>query len=261
MSRFAIAAILLLTAGPAIAQIPAAVEPSRAVQDRIAGGDPMKRYFLIQHKRQNPPKEFGLLLVLPGGPGNAEFLPFCANVLTEYGVPNDVLAAELVAPVWNTNESVNLVWPGKALPSKFAKFTSEEFIDSVINDVSQQYKIHEGWIFTLGWSSSGHALYSASVENPKIRGSFIAMSRFQTNWLAHPENARGKRYYFWHSPDDRICPFAECQRAASFLSKMGASTIVKTYEGGHGWQPMTFYCDRLNEAIDWFRGNGAPPGQ
>jgi hypothetical protein len=53
--------------------------------------------------------------------------------------------------------------------------TGEEFVDSVIYDVGKRYKIRDGWVFTLGWSSNGHVLYSSSFENPKIRGSFIAM--------------------------------------------------------------------------------------
>jgi predicted esterase len=119
--------------------------------------------------------------------------------------------------------------------------------------VSKRYQIHDGWVFTLGWSSSGHALYSSSFENPKIRGSFIAMSCFQPRWFEHPENAKGKRYYFWHSPEDTICPYAQCESAVAFLNKLGASTLSKSYKGGHGWVPFTFYADRIKEALEWFR--------
>jgi predicted esterase len=228
-------------------------------EDRKAGGDAMKRYFLIRHKvaAKETPKQYGLLLVLPGGPGSADFLPFCANVLTLAGTPKDFIVAELVAPVWSSTQAQNNVWPSNAFPSRSAKFTSEQFIDAVIDDVGKQYKIHPGWIFNLGWSSSGHVIYSSSFENKKIRGSFVAMSRFVPKMFAHPEKAKGKRYYFWHSPDDPICPYAESKAAAALLTKYGASTIHKSYKGGHGWIPFTFYGDRIGEAIEWFCARGA----
>ncbi len=228
-------------------------------EDRTAGGDPMKRYFLIRHKLEpkETPKEYGLLLVLPGGPGSEDFLPFCANVLSLAGTPKDVIVAELVAPVWSWGQSQNCVWPSDAFPSADAKFTSEQFVDAVIEDVGKQYNIHPGWVFSLGWSSSGHVIYSSSFENPKIRGSFVAMSRFMPQLFAHPQNAKGKRYYFWHSPDNAICPYAESEAAVRLLTKYGASTIIKSYNGGHGWVPFTFYGDRIQEAIEWFRASDA----
>ena len=219
----------------------------------------MKRYFVIRHKipTAETPKEYALLVVLPGGAGGADFLPFCANVITALGTPKDFIVAELVAPVWGKQDESSVIWPSKAVPGKDARFTSETFLDAVIDDVSKLYNIHDGWVFTLGWSSSGHVLYSSSFENPKIRGSFIAMSRFQPAWFTHPENAKGKRYYFWHSPDDTVCPYTESEFAASFLTKRGASTVLKSYKGGHGWTPFTFYADRIKEGLEWFRANEA----
>ena len=83
------------------------------------------------------------------------------------------------------------------------------------------------------------------------------MSRFQPTWFEHPQNAKGKRYYFWHSPDDVTCSYAESESAASFLTKLGASTLHKSYKGGHGWVPFTFYADRIKEALEWFRASDA----
>jgi hypothetical protein len=89
--------------------------------------------------------------------------------------------AQLVAPVWDKEEALNNVWPGKAFPSRHAKFMREKFVDAVIEDVAKLHKIRPGWICTLGWSSSGHVIYSSSFENPAIRGSFIAMSIGETD--------------------------------------------------------------------------------
>jgi len=203
------------------------------------------------------PKEYRLLLILPGGSGGAEFLPFCANVLTLAGVPKDIVVAELVAPVWDKDEALALVWPSRAIPSARAKFTSEDFVDAVIDDVGGQVNVRPGHVFTLGWSSSGHVLYSSSFENPKIRGSFIAMSRFFPVLRPAAEKARGKRYYFWHSPDDLVCPYGEAEAAAALLAEHGASTVVRSYRGGHGWVPFTFYGDRIREALEWFSATDA----
>lgn len=235
------------------------LDQSVSAEKRTAGGDLQKRYFLIRHRLSpaEAPKEYGLLLVLPGGAGGADFLPFCANVITALGTPRDFVVAELVAPVWGKPSATAIVWPGKAFPVKEARFTSEDFIDAVIQDVGQHVRIRGGWVFTLGWSSSGHVLFSSSFENPKIRGSFIAMSRFQPIWFQHPQNAKGKRYYFWHSPDDAVCPYAESEFAAAFLGGLGASTLHRSYRGGHGWVPFTFYADRIKEALEWFRAGEA----
>lgn len=235
------------------------LDKSVTAEERFAGGDFQKRYFVIRHRLApaETPKQFGLLLVLPGGSGSADFLPFCANVITTLGTPRDFIAAELVAPVWGKPSDSTIVWPSRAFPDKQARFTSEDFIDSVIRDVGKLYPIRDGWVFTLGWSSSGHVLYSSSFENPKIRGSFIAMSRFQPMWFQHSQNAKGKRYYLWHSPDDAVCPYAESEFAALFLGKLGASTVHRSYRGGHGWVPFTFYADRIREALEWFRASEA----
>lgn len=251
--------LLVCLARPAAHAQPFDLDKSLATDDRTVDGDAKKRYIVIRHRLPpaETPKEYALLLILPGGSGSADFLPFCANVITAQGTPKDFIVAELVAPVWGKPDNSTIVWPGKAFPVKDARFTSEDFVDAVIKDVGKLYKIHDGWVFTLGWSSSGHVLYSSSFENPKIRGSFIAMSRFQPAWFEHPQNAKGKRYYFWHSPDDAVCPYAESESAASFLAKLGASTVHKSYKGGHGWVPFTFYADRINEALEWFRASDA----
>ena len=236
-----------------------ALDKSVTAEERTAGKDPMKRYFLIRHRipPSERPKEYALLVVLPGGAGGTNFLPFCANVITAQGTPRDLIVAELIAPVWGKQDDSTVIWPGKAFPDKNARFTTEAFLDAVIDDVSATNKIRDGWVFTLGWSSSGHVLYSSSFENRKIRGSFIAMSRFQSSWFAHPENAKGKRYYLWHSLDDTVCPFAEAEFATWFLTKKGAATVLKTYKGGHGWIPFTLYADRIKEALEWFRASDA----
>jgi predicted esterase len=227
------------------------INSSIAVEERQVSTNAQQKYFLIEHKGTNESAK-GLILILPGGPGTKEFLPFCANVLTLYGIPEEFIVAELVAPEWRTDES-RVVWPSVSFPDSLAKFTSEEFIAAVIKDVSDRRKIDERFIFTFGWSSSGHVLYSASLSNDKVRGSIVAMSRFLPERLGDLERARGKSYFLYHSPADQICPFREAQFAEQTLKSHGANVKLTSYPGGHGWVPNTYYCDRIKEGIEWLK--------
>jgi predicted esterase len=222
-----------------------------AVQERQVGTNTQQKYFLIEHKGTNETAK-GLILILPGGPGTKDFLPFCANVLTLYGIPQDFVVAELVAPEWRPDEN-RIVWPSISFSDPLAKFTTEEFITAVIKDVSDRRKIDARFIFTFGWSSSGHVLYSASLSNDKVRGSLVAMSRFLPGRLGDLDRARGKSYFLYHSPDDQICPFAEAQLAEKTLKSYGANVKLASYPGGHGWVPNTYYCDRIKEGIQWLK--------
>ena len=229
------------------------ISPQISVQSRMVGTNAWEKYFLIEHRSEtnaNTPR--GLILMLPGGPGGADFLPFCANVLSLYGIPKDFVAAELVAPQWIKGDD-RIVWPSKTFPDAQAKFTTEEFVAEVRKDVGRVRKIDERYIFTLGWSSSGHVLYSVSVSDPKIRGSIIAMSRFLTNRFGPMEQTRGKNYFLYHSPEDRICPFSEAELAERTLKEHGAKVKLVSYKGGHGWVPNTYYCDRIKEGIEWLK--------
>ena len=230
-----------------------------SAQERQVGANSDQKYILIEHKgpRQSDEKR-GLILILPGGPGSKDFVPFCANVLTLWGIPTNFVAAELIAPQWSTNKD-RIVWPGKSFPDPRAKFATEDFLAAVINDVSGLRKIDERFVFTLGWSSSGHVLYSASVSNEKVRGSIIAMSRFLPGTFPNLEQVRGKNYFLYHSPEDQICPFAEAKLAEQTLKEHGANVKLVTYKGGHGWVPNTYYCDRIKEGIEWLKGINSEP--
>lgn len=246
--------ISLLTFVIAMATSGQEISTDVSVRECHAGGDTNQTYFLIHHKSTvtNAGDKMGLLLILPGGPGTRDFLPFCANVLTSAGVPKDFLAAELIAPQWCTNED-RIVWPSKIFGDPSAKFTTEEFIHAVIADVAKSNAIDPRYVFTLGWSSSGHALYSASLSEPQIHGSIIAMSRFIPSRMPDLKAARGKNYFLYHSPDDQICPFADAELAKKTLTAQGANVKLVTYKGGHGWVPYTYYCDHIREGILWLK--------
>jgi predicted esterase len=208
--------------------------------DLRAGGDENKRFFLLGPGPGVTPPEagFGLLLVLPGGDGSAEFRPFVRNI-HQRAVPSDVLVAQLVSVKWTDGQRI--VWPTKKNKVKRMKFTTEAFIAAVVKEVGERHRIDPRRVFTLSWSSSGPACYAASLA-PKtpVKGSFVAMSVFSKSWLPSLSAARGHAYYIYHSPDDATCPYRMAQDARDRLSAKGAKVTLVTYSGGHGWHGDAF---------------------
>jgi predicted esterase len=233
---------------------PPEIQENISVERCHAGGNPKQEYFLMrQRKPAKPADKHGLVVIVPGGPGTADFLPFCANVLTAVAIPDDFLAAQLVVPQWRRGED-KIVWPSHVFSDEKAEFTTESFLAAVIDEVITKEAIDERFVFTLGWSSSGHVLYSASTRVPKVRGSVIAMSRFLPDRSVETDKLKGKAYYLYHSPEDTVCPFAEAELAVKTLREHGAEAKLIPYKGGHGWVPFTFYGDRIKEGILWLKG-------
>lgn len=223
-------------------------------QDLRAGKDEKKRYFLIgPAKDSKPPKQgYGLLVVLPGGPGTADFHPFVKRIY-KYAVPEGYLVAQPVAVNWTDKQ--NIVWPTAKDRAKGMKFTTEQFIDDVIDDVAAQHRIDKARVFTLSWSSSGPAAYAASLTSKKLTGSFVAMSVFSPNRLPDLKKAKGHGYYLYHSKEDRICPYPMAEQAAKKLAASGAKVKLVEYEGGHGWRGPLY--DNIRDGIGWLEQNRA----
>jgi predicted esterase len=234
--------VLLATATSALAQgVP--------VKDTTLAGNDKQRYFLIGDTDAKPPETgFGLLLVLPGGDGSADFHPFVKNIQAS-ALPEGYLVAQLVAvPSRNQNQ---IVWP--TAKSKDAKqtFTTESFIVGVVDDVKKAAKIDPEKIFTLSWSSGGPAAYAVSVaKDSPIKGSFVAMSVYLSAQIKPSiANAKGKRYYLFQSPQDQVTKYAFMGMAKKELTAAGASVETADYEGGHGWHGDVF--GNIRKGIDW----------
>lgn len=234
-------------------QRPAEIDEAIVVQRTYVGVNTKQQYFLMRHRKPAQPVEkYGLVVIVPGGPGTADFLPFGANVLTRHAIPDDFLVAQLVAPQWRPGDD-RIVWPSHVFPDDKAEFTTEEFIAAVIDEVGTKERIDPRFVFTLGWSSSGHVLYSASTRVPRVRGSVVAMSRFLPARSVETDKVKGKAYYLYHSPEDRVCRFTEAELAVKTLKEHGAEANLVSYKGGHGWQPFTFYADRIKEGVLWLK--------
>ncbi len=229
-------------------------------KDLHAGGDAMKRYLLIGPKTdQKARKEgFGLLIVMPGGPGTADFHGFVKN-LWQSCCPDDFVVAQLVAPKWIAEPSV--IWPMKPGDQPGMQFTTLEQMQATLDDIAkvQKLKIDPRRTYQLAWSSSGPAAYPIALqEKPLVAGSYIAMSVFHESDLTL-SRAKGRAFFLDHSPDDTTCKFAEAERAKEKLTKEGAKVELVTYQGGHGWNddPMA----RLKKGIAWLEENRGKPAK
>ena len=241
---------LLLAFAPCFAQEDVADVPS---QDLKAGKDEHKRYFLIGPAKgaKAPDAGFGLIVVLPGGDGSADFHTFVKRIYKN-AIPEGYLVAQPVAVKWSDGQRI--VWPSSTNKVEKMKFTTEEHIDAVIDEVGGKRKLNPERVFTLSWSSSGPACYAASLTSKKVKGSFVAMSVFNPKYLPALEKAKGHRYYIYHSKDDRVCPHRMAVQAERDLKKAGAETKLVEYSGGHGWRGPLY--DDIREGIQWLEKKG-----
>jgi predicted esterase len=208
--------------------------------------------FLIGPRANSPapPAGRGLVIVMPGGDGSAEFHPFVKRIFKN-SLPDHYLVAQPIAVKWTPSQEI--VWPTEKNPVGQMKTSTEKFVDAVIADVAAKHKLDAKRIFTLSWSSSGPAAYAISLTNPKVSGSFVAMSVFKPQSLPSLESAKGRPYFLYHSPDDRVCPFRMAKDAEKELTNHGAKVKFQEYAGGHGWRGGLY--DHIRDGIDWLDKN------
>jgi predicted esterase len=241
----------VLVGRPSIAQEDVA---DIASQDLRAEKDENKRYFLVgPHDDVTAPETgYGLLVLLPGGSGSADFHPFVKRIY-KHAVPKGFLLAQPVALKWM--ESQEIVWPTEKSPVEGMKFSTEAFVEAVVKDVRGKHRLNPERIFTLTWSSSGPAAYAISLTSEEVTGSFIAMSVFKPSLLPPLEGAKGHGYFLFHSPNDRVCPFRMAEQAAKDLESHGGKVKLTTYEGGHGWRAGLY--DHIRDGVQWLEKNHA----
>ncbi|MBU0639669.1 MAG: protein kinase [Planctomycetes bacterium] len=207
------------------------------VQPRLAGDDPDQRYFLIGPRPGAPPPPHGyrLLIVLPGGDGSADFLPYVRRIFS-HALPDGYLLAQPTAKAWTAQQFEQLVWPTRQNPWPDMRYSTEDFVEAVIEDIRQTHPVDARYVFALGWSSGGPPTYALSLqESTPITGACIAMSTFRLSTLPERADCAGRRFVLLHSPDDRLIPIEAAQRARDELHRRGANVTLIEYPGGHGW--------------------------
>ena len=234
---------------------PAPADPLADVADVLAqdvriGGDETKRYFLIGAKAPRPPAAgYGLLIVLPGGDGSADFQPFVRRI-HKNALNGGWLIAEAVAPRWDERQFQQVVWPTAASRYPAARFTTEEFIRDIIADVRRRGNIDPRRVILLGWSSGGPECYATVLrKDSAVTGAFIAMSVFRPEELPPLANARGKPFFLLQSPQDEVTPIRHAESAEKALKAAGAKVLLRRYEGGHGWRRDLWTM--IGDGIGW----------
>jgi len=227
-------------------------------KELLAGGDEMKRYFLIgPHEKKKAPKEgWGCLIVMPGGTASADFHGFVKNLWASC-CPDDFVAVQIVAPKWV--EKPNVIWPMDPGDQPGMKFNTREQLDATLADVAkvQKVKVDPRRTYLLAWSSGGPPTYRMALdEKPPVTAAYVAMSVFPDGEL-QLSRAKGRAFLLDHSPEDTTCKFADAERAKEKLTKEGAVVELVTYKGGHGWsdEPMA----RLKKGIAWMEEHHAKP--
>ena len=210
---------------------------------------PQEKYYLIgaapDAVTDKPP---GLLLVMPGGDGSAEFHAFVTSI--HGALPDGYLVVQLVAV--ESKDEKQVVWPTEKLKDKKQTFPTQQFIENVVKEVMAKHKLDENRIFTLGWSSSGSAAYG-SVLTPKspVKGAVVAMSVFQPGVLPDLAGAKGKRVVILHAAGDKLIPVRIAQMAENRLKTAGAEVQFVEMAGGHGWEDDPL--GRITSAVEWLQ--------
>src|SRR5258708_5550160 len=94
-----------------------------AATELLASKDKQKRYFLIGPAKAHK-DGYGLVVILPGGSGSADFHPFVKRIFKN-AVPEGYLVAQPVAVKWADKQQI--VWPTAKSKVEGMKFTTEEF--------------------------------------------------------------------------------------------------------------------------------------
>jgi len=215
-------------------------------------GNEKMGYFLIgvDPEKAAPPSGYHLVVVMPGGNGDAGFHPFVRRIWKYAMDESNFIIAQPVAVHWTANQQI--VWPTENVKVEQQEFSTELFVESVVADVGKRVKIDPGYVFTLSWSSSGPAAYAAALqEKTAITGSYIVMSVFKPDQLPPLENAKGRLFAIQHSPNDRVCPFVMAKDAEKRLTEHGAKVQFMEYPEGHGWSGNVY--GRIRQNLDWLK--------
>jgi len=236
----------------ALVALPAQEGKSRAVEHTLPKYD-ASPYFVVPARKKA--KKQSLLVVMPGGPGTRDFLPWVENGILGTA-PDDCVGVMVTAAKWRKDQKI--VWPTRTGKVRGMRFTTEDYVRAVVAAVRKSHNIASDRIALLSWSSSGPASYLLLTDkkSPFTHG-YVAMSV----WRALPKKALkgalGRRFVLDQSPDDETTTFPHVRRAFAALDGAGAQVMLSTYDGGHGWQDGPI--PRLRRNLKWLFGKAPAP--
>lgn len=226
---------------------------SRALE-RTVPALPQSCYFVVPPRVPLPDgKPHRLLVILPGGAGTRDFLPFVENGILAQ-VPDDCLGVLVTAVTWRKGQQI--VWPTAKNKVPGMEYSTEDYVKAVVAAVQKDHAIDPAQRAVLGWSSSGPAIYPLLVakDGPFARG-YVAMSIWPGKGLGELAGAKGRRFVLDQSPDDQVTKFVHVREAFAALTGAGAVVKLSTYSGGHGWNDAPLV--RLRAGLDWLFGDEA----
>lgn len=253
MSTRSCGLVLVLTMVSSAASVPAQEAASRAVEHSIATL-PRSLWFVVPAKK--PPAagaRGGLVVVLPGGDGSREFLPFVENGLLAEA-PDDCTGVLVTAVKWT--EGQQIVWPTDRSRVEGMQYTTDQYVRAVVAEVGKEHPFDPARAVVVAWSSSGPAIWPllCAKDSPFARG-YVAMSVWPRGLDAGA--AKGRRLVIDQSPDDQTTTFSHARDAFAALTKAGAVVRLSTYAGGHGWHDDPL--PRFRAGLEWLLSDEPAP--
>lgn len=230
-----------------------AQRPESAASERSLPALPQSLFFEWPAAKPATDGKGGLVVVLPGGDGSREFLPWVENALLAQR-PDDCAGVLITAVRWRDDQKV--VWPTAQNRVPGMRYSTEEYVRAVVQDVETRHRVDRARRIVVAWSSSGPAVYPLLCDpDGPFAGGYVAMSIWPRELQA--AGAKGRRCFLDHSPDDRVTPFRFVRQAYDALTDAGAVVRLSVYDGGHGWhdEPLP----RLDEGLRWLLSDEPAP--
>ena len=201
-----------------------------------------------------PGRPAGLVVLLPGGNGSRDFLPFVENGLCAQ-LPDDCIGALVTSVKWRPEQEI--VWPTATNKVPDMAWTTEQHVRAVVAELEREHTIDPARRCVVAWSSSGPAMYPllAAADGPFSRA-YLAMSIWPRD-LRELGAVKGRRYVLDQSPDDEVTTFAHARAAFEALTKAQAVVRVSTYAGGHGW--LDNPLPRFRDGMAWLLSDAPAP--
>lgn len=229
-------------------------QKSSAVERTLASLPKSLFFVMAPKKPASGGGKHGLVVVLPGGDGSREFLPWVEGSLLAQR-PDDCAGVLITSVTWTPEQKV--IWPTSDSAVQGMQYTTEQYVRAVLADVEQTLPVDPARRVVVAWSSSGAAMHPLmAVEHGPFAKAYIAMSIWPPG-LVNLASVKGRRYVLDQSPDDQTTTFSHARDAYAALTKAGAIVRLSTYAGGHGWQDDPL--PRFRAGLEWLLSNEPAP--
>src|SRR5262249_47779120 len=132
------------------------------------------------------------------------------------------------------------------------RFTTEEFVTAVFNEIQQSGAVDKEQAILFGWSSSGPAVYATALSDkaPTALRYYVLSAVFKPETLPPLNKAKGKRIYIQHGDRDQLIPLRWAEAAERTLTQAQAHVHLERFTGGHGFAMPEVYPS-IRQALRW----------